>query len=186
MTPHPALIQLTTLLTKENVLWALGGSLMLRQYGLVETSNDIDLLVALPDAARTHDLLLTLGTGSQGAPKDPFCTRHFYQYEIDGTSLDVMAGYSTRHDAGVYELPFDASSIVKRVEIGGASVPLSSLEDWFVLYQLIPAKSAKADLIEDYLLHHGVQRPDLLERALQGCLPDAVRGRVETLLSSAK
>ncbi|HEU4965243.1 MAG TPA: hypothetical protein VFV52_15550 [Bacilli bacterium] len=171
-------------LEKEKVVWALGGSLMLQQYGLVGSANDIDLLVAMPDAARSHAALALLGRGGPGGSKAPFCTKHFYQYRIEEHDVDVMGDYSTEHEAGVYVLPFDAASVVRVAEVDGVPVPLSALEDWFVLYQLMPAKKGKADLIESYLLEHGVERPDLLERALAGALPDHVRSRVSKLLQA--
>lgn len=78
-----------------------------------------------------------------------------------------MGGFGIQHIDGIYKLSFDKKSIVAYKKINGVDIPLCSLEDWYVLYWLIPNKQEKALLIENYLRANGLMYPHLLETALK-------------------
>ncbi|MET3697044.1 hypothetical protein SAMN05877753_101377 [Bacillus oleivorans] len=90
-----------------------------------------------------------------------------------------MGGFAIQHQEGIYKLTFNEESIVDHKNINGVEIPLCSLEDWYVLYWLIPDKREKADLIENYLRNKGVKHPRLLEKALEQPLPFEVKERVD-------
>lgn len=175
--------QVAERLNKAEIVWGLGGSLLLKQKGLVEKANDIDLLIAERDVARAHELISEFGPGEQVGPNDPSYSQYFYQHRIGDVSLDLISVYRIRHNQGMYEVPFDDASINGYMQIDDVEVPLSSLEDWYAIYRLLPKKVGKPELIEGYWHQHGIERPDLLQRVLQGVLPDALRTRIETLLT---
>lgn len=49
-----------------------------------------------------------------------------------------MSGFVVNHNTGIYNYIFDYDSITEFKVINGISIPLTSLEDWYVMYQLIP------------------------------------------------
>ena len=60
-------------------------------------------------------------------------------------------------------------------------LPLGFLEDWYVLYQVMPDRRVKADLVERALLARSrVDRSRFVLAAANG-LPAAVRGRLQRL-----
>jgi hypothetical protein len=179
---YPILSLVARDLNEQSITWGLGGSLMLVQHGIVDQANDIDLLLLESDAARSHAILQKKGASRRGEAKDPFRTIHFYQYDISEAKVEAISGLRISHKQGVYEHIFDAASISGHLLIDKARVPLTSLEDWFVLYQMIPFKEDKANLIEAHFEKYGITRPDLLRRALDGVLPDQVYERIEKLL----
>ncbi|MCW6074588.1 hypothetical protein LAV44_04540 [Clostridium sporogenes] len=61
---------------------------------------------------------------------------------------------------------FDYNSISEFKTINGVNISFTSLEDWCVIYQLIPNREGKVKVIESYLLLNGIKNPFLLERAL--------------------
>ena len=69
--------RIALLLNQEGIVWELGGSLMLKQKGLVEVANDIDLLIAESDVERAHELLSTLRSGSKRRCEGPELQRVF-------------------------------------------------------------------------------------------------------------
>ncbi|WP_156157948.1 hypothetical protein [Gordoniibacillus kamchatkensis] len=75
----------TDALNRAGVAWAAGGSVLLREYGLAAEPNDLDILVALPDAAASHEALRRLGQWERGAAKAPFRTAHFTGIGSAGT-----------------------------------------------------------------------------------------------------
>lgn len=177
-----ALPRIAASLNTAGVCWALGGSWLLAHYGLAEHPRDIDLLVAEADAPIAEAVLGAMGPRQTWAPTAPYETRRFLEYQISGSDIDLMAGLAIRHEAGLYLHPFDKASPEGCLNLGEARAPLMALEDWFVLYQLIPGREAKASRIEAYLAQRGLSRPDLLARALEQPLPAAVRLRTARLL----
>lgn len=163
---------------ERKLTWGVGGSLLLNFHGLIQHPNDIDLLVKEEDASELNKVLSSIGTSKEANPFSPFRTVHFSKFKIGKVDIDSMGGFAIEHDEGVYRLQFDEDSVVGSF----AGIPLSSLEDWYVLYSLIPNKQEKAELIEGYFKKNGVQHPWLLEKALSEPLPFTIREKVKSLL----
>jgi hypothetical protein len=171
-------------LNNSNMVWAVGASILLNQYGLVNKPNDIDILVELKDIEKADELLKNIGEKKHQEKTGTFSTRHFYEYTIRGIDVDVMSGFAINHSSGVFEYIFDRSSVSEVIKLNRVDIPFTSLEDWYVLYQLIPNREAKATMIENYLLLNGMKNSFLLERALNGNLPAGVRQRIKRLLNN--
>lgn len=171
-------------LNEDNIQWALGASLLLNRYGLENEPQDIDLFVELKSSQKVNDLLATLGKRIDVAKSSLYATKTFYRYDVKGVGIDVMGGFQIRHPRGVYRYHFDEYSIVEKQWIHGVEIPLTALEDWYILYQLLPNREAKVERIEDYFQTEGIQHPNLLKRALRGNLPLEVRNKSYTLLKS--
>jgi hypothetical protein len=176
-------------LNMNKISWVVGASVMLHFHGLVDCPHDIDILVDEKDIDKAKSVLDNLGTviyDGSNVIKEPYLTKHFYTYEIKDVEADVMSGFILSHCNGQYELFFDSDTITSYAEIDDVSIPLSSPEDWYVLYQLMINREPKVKLIENYLMENGVKNKHLLERALNQSLPDAVKERVTKLLNSVK
>ncbi|WFD12186.1 hypothetical protein [Tepidibacter hydrothermalis] len=171
-------------LNKEKVVWAVGASLLLNHYGLVDKPNDIDILIDLNDIEKADIILKSIGEKKVYEKSDTYSTKYFYEYIINGIDIDVMAGLSINHNEGIYKYNFDSNSILQSTKINGIHIPLTSLEDWYVLYQIIPNRENKVTMIKNYLLSNGINQPNLLKKALKGNLPSNVRDNVNRLLSS--
>lgn len=176
-----ALSRIGYALNELNVVWAVGGSLMLHQHGLAGNPRDIDILVALEDAEKAENALGALGETVVTPQSAAFATKRFRRFLIDGIDVDLMAGFIVCHGEGQYEYPFDRLSVASHLEVGGEAIPFAALEDWYIVYQMMPGKAYKADGIENALITGGIRRPDLLRRALEGCLTGSVRARILAL-----
>lgn len=170
-------------LEHENITWGVGGSLLLSFYHLINNPNDIDILVNESNAAELNELMITIGKPKEAKTTNPFRTTNFSKYTIEDVDIDIMGGFAVQHNNGVYRLFLQQDSIVDYKKINGVNIPLCSLEDWYILYWLIPNKQEKAILIENYLRTTGVKNPKLLEQALQQPLPLDVKEMVMSLLS---
>lgn len=171
-------------LNNSNITWAVGASILLNQFGLVDKPNDIDIFVDIKDIEKTDEILKGMGDKNKWEKTATYSTKYFYEYIISGINVDVMAGFAVNHSNGVFEYIFDYKSISEFRLINGVDIPFTSLEDWYVIYQLIPNREPKVNLIEKYLLSNGIKKPFLLERALKGSLPVEVREKIEDILSS--
>lgn len=171
-------------LNKSNIVWAVGASILLNQFGFIEKPNDIDIFVDIKDIERADEILKNIGEKKKWEKTATYATKYFYEYVIDGVGVDVMSGFAVNHNSGVFEYTFDHNSISEFKVINGVRIPFTSLEDWYVIYQLIPNRESKVKIIEKYLLSNGINKPMLLERALEGCLPVDVRRKIENISSS--
>lgn len=63
-----------------------------------------------------------------------------------------------------------------------AEIPLTSLEDWFVLYSIMPGREDKIVLLEEYFDLYGITNPDLLLNALKRKIPERIKNRIDQLL----
>ncbi|MBM7615884.1 nucleotidyltransferase family protein [Alkaliphilus hydrothermalis] len=170
-------------INNQNIRWGLGGSLVLHHYGLIDDPNDMDILVSLGDAEALDDVLQSIGERKEKEATLTYKTKFFNQYKVKTMDIDVMGGFTIKHSRGDYEFPFDEESIIGCMERKGVKIPLTSLEDWYIVYQLLPNREEKVKLIEEYFIKHGIKHHQLIERALQMCLPPEVISRTKELLA---
>lgn len=48
---------------------------------------------------------------------------------------------------------------------------------------ITPNREIKVEMIEKYIFKNGIEKPILLERALDGCLPSDIRARIKNILT---
>jgi hypothetical protein len=190
--PPVAYIKLKTLsrvgkaLKAENILFGVGGSAMLYRNGLAADFNDIDLVVALEDANKADDVLASLGSRGGERSSGVFETAVFRSYEVDGIGIDMMAGLVIRHEEGVYHYAFREDSVCDAWPVYGTMLPFCAMEDWCVLYHLMPGKEGKAERIKEHLVANGCSHPGMLARMLTGGAPDKTVRWLETILLDGK
>lgn len=165
-----------------NIKWAVGASILLSQFGLIDKPNDIDIVVDINDIKKADKILKDMGEKKIFKKPSTYSTKFFYEYVINEIDIDIMAGLAINHDNGIFEYIFDNSSISEFKVINGVKIPFTSLEDWYVIYQLIPNREAKVNMIEKYITSNGIKRCDLLERILEGNLPVEVREKIKNML----
>lgn len=170
-------------LNNSNIVWGVGASLLLNRFGFIEKPNDIDIFVDIKDIDKADKILKGLGEKRQWEKTDTYSTRYFYEYAINGIDVDIMAGFRVNHNSGIFEYIFDHNSISEFNKINGIDIPYTSLEDWYVIYQLIPNREEKVRMVENHIMSGGINRRDLLERVLEGNLPIEVRERIRKMLT---
>lgn len=171
-------------LNAARVSWAVGASALLYLRGVTDTFHDFDLQLAQGEAQAADESLLSLG--AQAAPPLPpspaYATQHFAEYQLDGVDFDLLCGFAVRRGGMVYPCPFDSSGVAGTLSVLGTRVPLAALEDWFVIYLLMPGRAAKADLIARHLkAHPATAQRGRLSAWLNRRLPGEVRERVMAL-----
>ncbi|GGP12217.1 hypothetical protein [Oceanobacillus neutriphilus] len=177
-----ALAKTADILNEKNIVWGLGGSLMLHMHGMIDSPNDIDLLVSEIHAPLAEKVLDNLGERKEAVHSPPFKTAFFAKYRVKNTPVDLMGGYSIIHEEGTYKLAFEKNNIVDSTSFNGKTIYLSSLEDWYVLYSLMPNRKEKVELIEQHFKENGIAHPDLLLKALKQPLPGEVKNKIHYFL----
>lgn len=168
-------------LNEQGGLWAIGGSVLLSKFYLEDSPNDIDILVREGDIDGIVLAMDKIGSRKSQDEDKSFATRHFYQYEVDGISVDIISNFIINHDEGSFEYIFDKRSISFLDEIDEVHIPFSSLEDWCGLY-LLMGREKRFKSIEDYFRKNGLGDPYLLERFLKGNIPQDKAKMLKSIL----
>ncbi|GAA0729584.1 hypothetical protein GCM10008905_29740 [Clostridium malenominatum] len=171
-------------LNNEGVKWAVGASILLNHYKLVDSPNDIDILIDLKDKEKVENIFQSLGVGEKKEKISNYATKYFGEYKVNNVDVDIMGGFIINHESGQYEYIFDEDAITSFMTLEDINIPLTSLEDWYVAYQLIPNRDYKVEIIERYLLEQGSKHINLLKRALKQELPVVVKDRIGKLVDS--
>ncbi len=201
-----ALARIARAFAAAGVPFGVCSSMLLALRGLPVEPRDLDLLV--PDAAfaAAREALRSLGADEapeRAGPVAVYGSRRFAEFELDGVEVDLMAGLSVFGAHGEYRYELEEGTVDRTVpaaepaalaEAGAppALLPLTALEDWFVLYQLIPGRIAKADLIERALRADppaGAARDEAVRRlaaALVRPLPPETAARVRALAEALR
>ncbi|SEP55654.1 hypothetical protein [Piscibacillus halophilus] len=178
------LVLIADKLNKTNVKWGIGGSRLLYQHGLIDVVNDLDIIVSKADVEPVIGELRSLGDDINANRLGPYKTTFYYKFNIMGLPVDIMGEFKIEYENGIYVLPFEKHE-VEYFNIHGIEVPFCTLEDWFILYQLIPNREEKVQIIENYLMDEGIRHPEVLQQSLANPLPEKIRNRISPLINEA-
>lgn len=169
-----ALRRLADKFSAKGVTWAIGGSWLLCQHGILDTFHDFDILVAEKDADKAENVLARLGMAGE-LPH----TGNAYQsaYHFDGADIETFAGMVID---GRWHVQFDAAAIAGQADVQGAPVNLMHLEDWFVLYSLM-GKQARAEAIAAYLKDKGAAHPERFAQVVAEPLPEDLLEKIKAI-----
>ncbi|MCT4661550.1 MAG: nucleotidyltransferase family protein [Tissierellales bacterium] len=170
-------------LNEEKIRWGIGGSVLLFAHGIVDFPRDIDILVHQDDSKKAADILSTLGKLKERTPSDSCISDEFYEFSIGGIDVEIISGFTIKHDQGLYKYVFSKKSTPERLDLDHIEIPLMSLEDWYVIYQVLPDREEKVALIERFLSSRGLKYPHHLTRQFDFNLPDNVSEHIEKFIS---
>ncbi|MFB1099447.1 hypothetical protein [Terribacillus sp. JSM ZJ617] len=172
---------IVTLLEANEIVYAVGGSLLLYLKGLPVSPNDMDILVEPEQFARAKRTLQNIAVISEDKlPLDRFQTKSCTTFTMsDGLQVDLMAGFAVSYGGNVLEMPFTA---VRDQTIAGV-LPLSSMEAWYIMYWLLPGKEGKRSVMEQYFRSSGLKDRHYLQQALEFELPEGASAAIQDLLT---
>lgn len=168
------LAKVATLLSEQEITWALGGSMLLYHSGVTDKVETIELVVVPDDFNRLDAVLSALGEKLPRVPSQFYATRFFNKYVIDGLEFAVMSGLMLHFKGFLYRYRFNREAIVSMLPIGDVFIPCTALEDWYVLYQMMPWRQDRVEALELYFASHGLQHPERFDVLRRQPLPPAV------------
>jgi deoxyhypusine synthase len=169
-------------MNEKEITWALGASSVLYYNGDDRLPNDYDVFVTVEDFDQVEERLKQ--SGEERFKENAlgiYATERFATYMLGNREIDLIAGFNILHDQGEYRLTFDEDSIDKTIAVEDVPIHIMALEDWFVMYQLIPGRSAKAERALELMRSKNQMRWDLFDRALESGLPKKVRESIQEL-----
>lgn len=174
------LVQIARHLNERGIVWALGGSLVLKHHGLVKSARDIDILVTYEGLEAADEELSSLGYKQTKMPNPLFQTTYFYEYVINGIEVDLMCDFKIVRDP-VYTYLFDSECVVGADFIEDVRIPYTSVEDWYILYQLMNRTDDKTQAIRQYLKLNGITHPTRWEKMIAS-VPEPLKTQITSSL----
>ncbi len=141
------LADIASVFNAHQLTWAIGASLMLFLRGRVDRFHDIDVFVSEHDIDKARELLACMGRELPFVPHPCFRSRHFHQFVVGETDVDLIAGYVIVSNGVPYECPLKPDDIDTETEVLGQRIPLYSLAAWQHYYDLM-GKTQKSKLCE--------------------------------------
>lgn len=169
------LARIGTKFNEAGLIWGVGASMVLYYHGLGDHPSDIDLFVALPDWSVALQILQEMGEYQGSRPNANFPSKKFGEFVIDSVDVDLIGDFVIHHRDICYEYLFDEQSSPEKMIVRGVPIPVGTLEDWLVLYYLMPGRQKKYQLILDHLRKCGLTHQTLLKRAMTKHLPEELK-----------
>jgi len=140
--------KLVTLFDNHDVPYAIGGSLLLYQKGLDVEVHDIDILLEDISYPIVKSLLKNEQVTEKTIPHPTYPTAHFMELVMDGIEVDLMFSFSIRYQNEIFSFPLEK----EQHTFQDKPMSFSRIEDWYVMYQLMPGRENKAAMIEQQFL----------------------------------
>ncbi|TCI20325.1 hypothetical protein [Exiguobacterium sp. SL-9] len=156
--------QVETICRLNGIACRFGGSTLLKQHGLIETANDLDVFVEPDQFERLDQVLSRAGRKVESAPHLDYVTTYFGEYEFEGGDIDVMASFRMKCTDGIYTHPY--------IEPTGSWM---HLEEWIVLYTVMN-RIDKLERLSQYFETHPMN-----ETIVQTCLKRAPASVIESV-----
>ncbi len=164
--------------------WAIGGSVMLSNYGLVSEPRDIDILIDARDSERVKGFMDTIGTRVVLPSKEPYRTEEFFGYIVDGTDIEFLGDFKIALDNNeIYEFILDEEAIVHGVIDDEIEVNFTTLEDWYVAYAVMKDPKGRIPLIRNYFKSNGISHENLFKRNLGQGLTEDIKNIIIDIMS---
>ena len=179
--------KIAEILNKLDCTWAIGSSMMLKFNGLVKNPRDIDILIEAKDSQKIKKAMDNIGQRLDLPSKDPFRTKEFFGYNIDGVEVEFMGDFSIElENKSIYKFILDEKSIKYLTNLDKVVIPTTTLEDWFVAYLVMGDPKGRVPIIKKYLVKNGIKHEELLKRNLEQDLPNDIRNEIIELLNINK
>lgn len=149
------LIQLAELLNSNHINWALGGSKLLSMSGIELDVNDIDIMIHEHDFDCCLELLKGVSIECEVKESEIFKSKNYRKLCWDDIQIDCMSGMTIHLNENVFVYEFDCKD--KDILFENISIPLCYLEDWYVLYNVMPHRESRIKIMEMFFMKHTFQ-----------------------------
>ena len=180
------LIKIAKTLNNTQCTWAIGGSVLLNKYNLVDKPRDIDILINAKDAQKIKANMNKIGKSIEVSTKKPFLTKEFFAYRVEDIDVEFLGDFGI--DLGenyTYKFLLDEKYIMK-IDLEGSEVKFSALEDWLVAYKAMNDPKQRVHKIENYFINNSVINKEILARYFDTNLSPSIKIELQNVLDNIK
>ncbi|HKL43589.1 MAG TPA: hypothetical protein VJ962_13500 [Clostridia bacterium] len=144
------LLELASRFNEKSITWAVGGSLLLYFYDILEEPKDIDIIIAPEDKETVFRILKTIGKELETKEVSNYKTGVFGKFNVDGIEVDIIGDFYISVSDGYYLHPFSSKNL-KVVKRNNETIYLDSLENWLKTYEAMGDPKKRVELIKQFL-----------------------------------
>lgn len=140
-------------LNSKDVVWGIGGSYLLKRYGINTKLNEIDIVISEDSINEVTEIMNRISVKQNHPNDDKFNTKFYAVYLIEDTKINIISTLSyTSKDEFTYH--FDEEDISVHETNDKVRINYCHLMDWYIIYKEINRKSISR-LIEKYYIKGG-------------------------------
>lgn len=177
--------RIATEFSNHELTWALGGPVLLGIQGVFDAVEPIGIMITSQGVKKADEILCDMGEKQPRIPASGYISQFFHVYIIDGVQFSLICGMAVRNKGYLFSYNFNKDAIVNMAKIGDVYVPCTSLEDWWILYQMIPHREDLFDIIDRYFHSNGMVYQNRFQIMKTQPLPPSILVRIQRLYSLA-
>jgi hypothetical protein len=135
---------------ENDITWALGASLLLYFYDIIEKPNDIDIIIDPKDEDIIIKIMNKLGNELSVEDVKKYKTGVFHKFYIEEVEIDIIGDFNILVENGYYIHPFPTKN-GKIIKINETEIYLDDLLTWVDTYEAMGDPKGRVDLILKYL-----------------------------------
>ena len=138
---------------KSNIVWGIGGSYLLKRYGINSDLNDIDILISEESIDKVVDIMNRISVKQEIIDDEHFHSTFYSVYQINGINVNVISNLSYNFDED-FSYVFNQEDINVHENNGNDRINYCHLMDWYIIYKEINMKAISSS-IETYYKNGG-------------------------------
>lgn len=131
-----------------NLTWAIGGSYLLKRYGINDGLNDLDIMVSEESVKRMNEVMSEHAVKLDVVNNENYQTDHYSSYIMDNKIINVICNLKCDFNES-FTYTFGKEDINSHESSNNEKIYFGDLLDWYVIYQEIDKKETYK-LIERY------------------------------------
>ena len=133
---------------KRNLTWAIGGSFLLKRYGINIDFDELDIMVSEDSVEEINKVMNEIALKLEVVNNENYQTDYYSCYQMENHTINIICNLKCDFEES-FTYSFDKEDI-NSIEISNnEKIYFSHLLDWYVIYQEINSKETM-NLIERY------------------------------------
>lgn len=139
---------LAKVFNERNLTWAIGGSFLLKRYGINDGFDQLDIMVSEDSIKEMNIVMNDIAEKLDFVNNESYQTDHFSSYQIQNQTINIICNLKCNFKES-FAYNFDKEDISTHYISNNVKIYFSDLLDWYVIYQEIDNTST-IKLIERY------------------------------------
>ena len=133
---------------KRDLTWAIGGSFLLKRYGIDDGFNELDIMVSIDSVEEVNKVMNEIALKLEVVNSENYQTDYYSCYQMENHTINIICNLKCDFEES-FTYSFDKEDI-NSIEISNdEKIYFSHLLDWYVIYQEINSTETM-NLIERY------------------------------------
>lgn len=120
----------------QNLTWAIGGSFLLKRYGIENGLKELDIMVSEDSVVEINNIMSNITKRLNVVNNENYQTEYYESYKHDDLIINVICNLKCNFNES-FEYSFDKEDISTLEMYNNEEIYFCHLLDWYVIYQEI-------------------------------------------------